>query len=188
MRCQNSTLPASSVGRTQTGWLTRRARRYWHFLLYVFIGLTVCELTIAPFHGLYPLYSAMIGYVGLSIEATLPLPQILANARARSCKGFRLSVLVSWLLGDTMKMFWFFTATSEIPWAFKLCGIFQAGCDIFLGIQYFMYGSGEAPPTKEHQMASWGGGKLPPLNKATSALVSGRGSPTGRRTPNEKDT
>jgi len=41
-----------------------------------------------------------------------------------------------------MKMFWFFTATSEIPWAFKLCGIFQMCCDLFLGAQYFVFGDG----------------------------------------------
>lgn len=41
-----------------------------------------------------------------------------------------------------MKMFWFFTATSEIPLAFKLCGIFQMCCDSFLGVQYAMYGDG----------------------------------------------
>jgi hypothetical protein len=41
-----------------------------------------------------------------------------------------------------MKMFWFFTATSEIPWAFKMCGIFQMGCDLFLGVQYAIYGDG----------------------------------------------
>ncbi len=60
-------------------------------------------------------------------------------------KGLGSRFLVSWLLGDAMKMFWFFTATTEIPWAFKLCGIFQAGCDMFLGLQYLMYGSGETP-------------------------------------------
>lgn len=43
-----------------------------------------------------------------------------------------------------MKMFWFFTATTEIPWAFKLCGIFQMCCDLFLGVQYFVYGNGPA--------------------------------------------
>lgn len=43
-----------------------------------------------------------------------------------------------------MKMFWFFTATSEIPWAFKLCGIFQMCCDLFLGLQYWVYGDGES--------------------------------------------
>lgn len=43
-----------------------------------------------------------------------------------------------------MKMFWFFTATSEIPLAFKLCGLFQATCDSILGIQYYVYGNGSA--------------------------------------------
>jgi hypothetical protein len=92
--------------------------------------------------SIYAFYSAAIGYIGLSIEATLPLPQILSNHRSRSCKGFRVSVLASWIAGDIMKMFWFFTATSEIPLAFKLCGIFQMCCDLFLGVQYLMFGNG----------------------------------------------
>jgi solute carrier family 66, member 2 len=92
---------------------------------------------------LYKFYSALVGYLGLSVEATLPLPQILSNERTKSCKGFRLSVLASWLAGDAMKMFWFFNATTEIPLAFKLCGIFQACCDLYLGWQYLIYGVGE---------------------------------------------
>lgn len=118
--------------------------RYWEFLLYLFIGLVACELILSPLPWFYSAYSATIGYVGLGVEATLPLPQILANHRSRSCKGFRFSVLVSWIAGDIMKMFWFFTATSAIPWAFKLCGIFQMCCDLFLGVQYWMYGEGNA--------------------------------------------
>ena len=57
-----------------------------------------------------------------------------------------------------MKMFWFFTATSEIPWAFKLCGIFQMCCDMFLGFQYAIYGNGPVEPRKkEHvEMAGLG--------------------------------
>jgi hypothetical protein len=80
--------------------------------------------------------------MGLSVEATLPLPQLYSNFQARSCKGFRTSVLASWLAGDFMKMFWFFTATTQIPWAFKLCGIFQMFCDVGLGLQYWVYGNG----------------------------------------------
>lgn len=117
-------------------------RRYWQFLLYLFVTLVACELILTPIPSIYTLYSAAIGYIGLSIEATLPLPQILSNHRSRSCKGFRVSVLISWIAGDVMKMFWFFTATSEIPWAFKLCGIFQMCCDLFLGAQYWVYGDG----------------------------------------------
>jgi len=108
----------------------------------MFITLTAMEILLSPLPSFYTIYSTAIGYTGLSIEATLPLPQILANARSRSCKGFRLSVLASWIAGDIMKMFWFFTATTEIPWAFKLCGIFQMCCDLFLGGQFFVYGSG----------------------------------------------
>lgn len=51
-----------------------------------------------------------------------------------------------------MKMFWFFTATSEIPWTFKLCGIFQMCCDLFLGGQYWVYGD-KAATVKDHGMS-----------------------------------
>jgi len=130
--------------------LTLLLSRYWHFLLYLFVTLVAFEFLLSSFPGLYATYSTLIGYLGLSIEATLPLPQILSNYRSRSCKGFRVSVLASWLAGDFMKMFWFFTATSEIPWAFKLCGIFQMGCDTFLGFQYLMFGDGPGEIIKGH--------------------------------------
>lgn len=146
--------------------------RYWQFLLYLFIVLTALELLIAPFESIYPAYSVLVGYVGLSVEATLPLPQLYANAQSKSCKGFRFSVLASWLAGDSMKMFWFFTATTEIPLAFKLCGIFQAICDSLIGIQYLVYGShGPAVKTQpEWELA----GKTTSLN--------GWQTPVGRRT------
>ncbi|KAH8891301.1 hypothetical protein GQ53DRAFT_649063 [Thozetella sp. PMI_491] len=163
-------------------WQWRSPKPYWQFLLYLFIGLTMCELIIAPMRSIYPAYSLLVGYIGLSVEATLPLPQMIANARSRSCKGFRFSVLASWLLGDAMKMFWFFTSATEIPWAFKLCGIFQAGCDAFLGVQYLMYGSGENMAPKSYPMASWGGSMRP----MASGLGNDKGTPTGRRTPVEK--
>jgi hypothetical protein len=108
------------------------------------------------------------------VEATLPLPQIFANARSRSCKGFRLSVLASWLLGDAMKMFWFFTSPTEIPWAFKLCGIFQAGCDAFLGVQYLMYGAGDGLAAARGK-ATWPGSQHRPF---AMRMASGLGTPS----------
>lgn len=118
--------------------------RYWQFLLYVVAGLIVCEVILTPAPSIYSLYSTVIGITGLSVEATLPIPQIIANHQSKSCRGFRLSVLASWLIGDAMKIFWFFTTTTEIPWAFKICGMFQASCDSFLGVQYWVYGDGPA--------------------------------------------
>ncbi|KAI1076281.1 hypothetical protein F5B20DRAFT_556336 [Whalleya microplaca] len=151
-------------------WQWRSPKPYWQFLLYLFIILTIFELALAPFNSIYLAYSALIGYVGLSIEATLPIPQLLVNARSGSCKGLRFSVLASWLFGDAMKMFWFFTSTSEIPWAFKLCGMFQAGCDVCLGVQYMIYGD-QSASIKPQQNWPYSGVKphvsLPPSGRQT---------------------
>jgi alpha 1,3-glucosidase len=89
-------------------------------------------------------YISLLGYAGLSIEAFLPVPQILSNQRAQSCKGFRLSVLISWLIGDAMKMGYFFFSGDAVPWAFRMCGILQCCCDCYLGVQYWMFGEGKA--------------------------------------------
>ena len=90
-------------------------------------------------------YTDLLGMVALTIEATLPLPQLLANWQRKGCKGFRPSVIVNWVIGDTFKM-WFFFASSngEVPWAFKACGVFQACCDLGLAAQYLIWGDG--PP------------------------------------------
>lgn len=115
---------------------------YWDYLLL----LTLLLLTLHTFLRPTPTstYTLFIGHLGLAIEAILPLPQMLANHRARSCKGFRLSVLANWLVGDAMKMLFFFASDGDkVPWPFKLCGIFQACCDAGLGFQYWIYGNGK---------------------------------------------
>lgn len=111
------------------------------FLAYYIIALSILQMLL----GQTKWFTDMQGYVALSIEAVLPIPQILSNNRNKSCKGFRFSVLVNWLIGDAMKMTFFFLAESSIPWAFKLCGLFQACCDAFLGVQYWWYGDGPSP-------------------------------------------
>ncbi|KAF2716536.1 PQ loop repeat protein [Polychaeton citri CBS 116435] len=127
------------INRPYNFWQWRGERPYWQFLAYFTTALVVLQLLIGP----TSLYTSLLGYVALGVEATLPLPQILANQRSKSCKGFRLSVLVNWLIGDAFKMTFFFLSEGGVPGAFKLCGIFQAGCDCFLGLQYWMFGEGE---------------------------------------------
>ncbi|KAH6686256.1 PQ loop repeat protein [Plectosphaerella plurivora] len=141
-------------------WQWRTPKPYWHALFYFVIGLFVIELFLVGNVPLYEAYSIAIGYIGLATEAILPIPQIMTNMRSRSCRGFRLSLLASWLIGDTMKMFWFFTATTEIPMAFKIGGMFQASCDAFLGIQYWMYGEGTPEVIKEHPLTEFSGVEL----------------------------
>lgn len=50
--------------------------------------------------------------------------------------------MANWLIGDMLKMSYFFFSRESIPWAFKLCGIFQMCCDLYLGLQFYMYGDG----------------------------------------------
>jgi len=116
--------------------------RYWEYLGILSLALLAIQTFLQPTAS--SSYNQLIGYVGLAIEAILPLPQMLANQRAQSCKGFRVSVLGNWLFGDTMKMgFFFISEPGKVPWAFKMCGIFQAFCDAGLGVQYCVYGNGE---------------------------------------------
>ena len=77
-----------------------------------------------------------------------------------------MSVLANWLFGgmiasilpdpsnvpaDAMKMGYFFLDSSgKVPSAFKVCGCFQALCDVGLGVQYWMYGDGSGERRDVH--------------------------------------
>lgn len=113
-------------------------RRYWMFLAYFVAALTFVHVFLTPISNTET-YNDFLGYVGLAIEAVLPLPQVIANHKSRSCKGFRLSVCAAWILGDTMKLSYFFFGPQVIPWAFRLCAMFQCACDSYLGFQFWMY-------------------------------------------------
>lgn len=108
------------------------------FLAYFAAGLTFIQIFLTPISNTQT-YADLLGYVGLAVEATLPLPQILANHRSRSCKGFRLSVVAAWILGDTTKISYFFFGGQVVPWAFRLCAMFQCVCDFYLGFQFWLY-------------------------------------------------
>ena len=133
-------------------WQWRSPKPYWQFLAY----FTALLLGGQVVFGKTETYSDILGYIALAIEATLPLPQIMANQRRRCCKGFRVSVLANWLVGDAFKMVFFFTkGHGEVPWAFKICGIFQACCDMYLGVQYYMFGEGDETSTPSGKGAYW---------------------------------
>lgn len=119
-------------------WRWRVARPYWSFLVYFTAALAFLHTIFRD----VPSYAELLGYVALGIEATLPLPQVYENHQRKAFKGFRLSLLANWLIGDMMKMVFFFGSGGSVPWSFKMCGMFQFACDMFLGIQYWMFGSG----------------------------------------------
>jgi hypothetical protein len=123
-------------------WQWRNARPYWTFLTYFSLGLLVCHLLVGSTRLFIP-YTDILGAIALTVEATLPLPQLYANWSRKGCRGFRPSVIVNWVIGDTFKMWFFFASSSgEVPWAFKACGVFQATCDLGLALQYLVWGDG----------------------------------------------
>lgn len=129
------------------------------FLVYFNVALLLIHLT--PISD-SDIYISILGCVGLAVEATLPLPQIWANYQSGSCKGFRLSVVAAWIIGDTMKMSYFFFSTEDIPPVFKVCGVFQCACDFFLGFQFWMYSrtpSKVVTSVQEPQEDRWGTGE-----------------------------
>ncbi|KAF2754670.1 hypothetical protein EJ05DRAFT_479110 [Pseudovirgaria hyperparasitica] len=129
-------------------WQWKATRPYWAFLTSYTGALLVLQIVLGSFSS----YTTVQGYAALATEAMLPIPQLLSNYQRKSCKGFRFSVLVNWLVGDAFKMWFFFASGSGeggVPWAFKLGGAFQAMCDCGLGIQYWMYGEGTEDATLE---------------------------------------
>ncbi|KAI9370738.1 PQ loop repeat-domain-containing protein [Aspergillus egyptiacus] len=144
-------IPFSGVGeqagfaRPYDFWQWKNAKPYWMFLAYFAGALAFVHIFLTPISS-STAYINFLGYVGLAVEAILPLPQVIANHRSRSCKGFRLSVCAAWILGDIMKLSYFFSSAEPIPWAFRLCGMFQCVCDCYLGVQFWMY-NGRAETT-----------------------------------------
>lgn len=144
---QHTPFAAHPKPRPYNFWQWRPHRPYWTFLMYFTGALVVLHLLLQN-SSLFIPYSSVLGYIALAIEACLPVPQILANQRAKSTKGFRPSVLLNWLVGDTFKLtFFFLSPEGEVPWAFKLCGLFQACCDAYLGVQWWMF----SKSAKDHE-------------------------------------
>ena len=137
------TSSSGSSRRPYNFWRWPQQQTYWNFIMGFSTALFALHVILQPSLGTAQLYTSLLGALGLGIEAVLPIPQIWTNYSSQSCRGFRLSVLANWLFGDAMKMaFFFLSPPGKIPWAFKACGIFQACCDLGLGIQYWMYGEG----------------------------------------------
>ncbi|KAI1943657.1 hypothetical protein LOZ58_001831 [Ophidiomyces ophidiicola] len=132
-------------------WQWRATRPYWTFLGYLSLTLALVQVLLPPISQ-SKLYTALLGFAGLGIEAFLPIPQILANQRSQSCNGFRVSVITAWLLGDAMKMGYFFYSGSSVPLAFRICGVLQCICDCYLGIQYWIFGNGQ--PSRPEKLPS----------------------------------
>ncbi|KAL7421231.1 hypothetical protein Q5752_004116 [Cryptotrichosporon argae] len=118
---------------------------YLEFLAGLIVVLGVLQVIL----GRWAWYINALGFVALSIESTLPIPQFIANYRRKSCHGFRSSTLAGWLFGDVFKTAYYFVRHNPLP--FKLTGLVTIGWDIAVLVQRIVYGA------DERRDAAWAG-------------------------------
>lgn len=82
-------------------------------------------------------FVALLGYIALGLESTLPIPQLISNYRRKSLAGFRASVLVGWLGGDSFKLLYFLLRSSPVQ--FTSCAVFQLSIDVAILVQSRLY-------------------------------------------------
>ncbi|ORX55296.1 hypothetical protein BCR36DRAFT_402915 [Piromyces finnis] len=116
---------------------------YKSFTLYlVLIILISIVLSILGyyFNNSY-VYLEIIGFIGISIEAAVPIPQAIRNYNNKSVKGFSKMVLIVWFTGDICKVC--YHGFMHTPHQFFLCGLFQLFMDVVITSQWLYYsGSG----------------------------------------------
>ncbi|ORY72322.1 hypothetical protein LY90DRAFT_346321, partial [Neocallimastix californiae] len=112
---------------------------YKSFTLYlVLIIIISLVLTIFGyfFNDSY-LYLEIIGFIGISIEAAVPIPQAIRNYHNKSVKGFSKMVLIVWFTGDICKVC--YHGFMHTPHQFFLCGLFQLFMDVVITSQWIYY-------------------------------------------------
>ncbi|CUG90193.1 transmembrane protein, putative [Bodo saltans] len=106
-------------------------------LRYVFVLVSLLLLgswifSLSPVKG-----PTIAGYLSLGIEATLVTPQLLLNFQRRSTEGLSWLLVVTWCVGDVVKMIFFVVESQPAP--FVVCGTFQIGCDAIVLLQLWWY-------------------------------------------------
>ncbi|TFY72322.1 hypothetical protein EVG20_g698 [Dentipellis fragilis] len=105
-------------------------------------GFILCLSILILIFGRMQTFVAILGFVALGLESTLPIPQLINNYKQKTLYGFRMSTLVGWVGGDSFKTIYFFLQHS--PLQFKVCAIFQLSIDFIIVAQRLIYGN--APP------------------------------------------
>ncbi|KAF9048268.1 hypothetical protein BDZ89DRAFT_757224 [Hymenopellis radicata] len=90
-------------------------------------GFILLQAILFLIFGRSDAFVAILGFVALGLESTLPIPQLISNFRRKSLYGFRMSTLIGWAGGDAFKTVYFFL--QESPLQFKICSIFQLSID-----------------------------------------------------------
>ncbi|ODV90765.1 hypothetical protein CANCADRAFT_16922, partial [Tortispora caseinolytica NRRL Y-17796] len=124
----------ASLKRPYSIWLWNEPVIYWKFLT----GFIATLLMLQLIFGWSSTYIEIVGFLSTLIEAFLPVPQMIKIHTSQNSDGIRFSLIGSWLLGDLMKIIFYFNG-SNISLQFKLCALLQAFFDICITYQTLRY-------------------------------------------------
>lgn len=106
---------------------------YVLFLVILAVFLGVLQLLL----GGLQTYIWLLGMFALGLESTLPVPQAVENQRRKSLSGFRVSVLLGWLIGDVYKTVYFLINKSPVQ--FIIAGFFALSVDLVICAQLHFF-------------------------------------------------
>lgn len=129
-------------------WRWEKEQPYWIFITRFSLALGLLQLGL----GWWSPYVESLGLIGPLIEAVLPLPQILTIRSRESVDGFRISLLVSWIGGDIMKLWYLCSGSADVALQMVICAFIQSMLDAYIGFQYYMYTTGKWKSTKQAQV------------------------------------
>lgn len=105
------------------------------FLIFFVVSITVITVFFQIFT--FGFYGQMIGYLSMSIEATLGLPQLISNYRTQSVEGLSFMMIATWFVGDFFKTLYY--VMEHQPFQFTMCGVVQLTVDILIILQIIAY-------------------------------------------------
>eukprot|EP00696_Hemimastix_kukwesjijk_P010238 gnl/Hemi2/22871_TR7657_c0_g1_i1.p1 gnl/Hemi2/22871_TR7657_c0_g1~~gnl/Hemi2/22871_TR7657_c0_g1_i1.p1 ORF type:complete len:233 (-),score=69.16 gnl/Hemi2/22871_TR7657_c0_g1_i1:97-795(-) len=132
--------------------LSDRVVGFWNwdtFMNYVyFLVVFSCGTALLTYAFLnLQIFVEFLGFVALSIESALGMPQMVNNFRSRSASGISVITVTAWLVGDAFKTFYFLVAAA--PAQFIMCGVIQLLTDCVLVYQIFAYGNAAVPANRQ---------------------------------------
>ena len=114
-------------------WKWPRLSSYLQFETTLVVLLVLLHGTFGGVKG----YGDLLGALSLGIEALLPIPQALQNARHRSSAGLTLPLIAAWFCGDAFK-----TGVAlyrGLPLQFVVCGCIQLSVDTIIVLQTLVW-------------------------------------------------
>jgi len=119
--------------KTGKEWIYKSFTLYLVLIIFISVILSILGFFFNDSYN----YLEIIGFIGVSIEAAVPIPQAYRNYKNKSVKGFSKMVLIVWFTGDICKVC--YHGFMHTPHQFFLCGLFQLFMDIVITSQWLYY-------------------------------------------------